>query len=146
MSDDKLKKYGQYISPDGNTTFEIIDTLGVPHPYCVTPKHVAYASDHCSGILSKDAIRAAEKEGAACDICRKKGEGILTVDEHGTALLVGVYDKDNRELNDMPELQEWLKPLCAVAEKDGFVGFAFKKATAPATKVVDVVAPPEQKE
>ena len=44
----KLKaRYGA--SEQGN--FAVIDTIGVPHPYMIGPKHVAYASDFRGGIL-----------------------------------------------------------------------------------------------
>lgn len=52
---------------------EIISALSVeainhkPHPYCITPKHVGYASDHHSGMLGDTAIEALEKnEGRGC--------------------------------------------------------------------------------
>jgi hypothetical protein len=94
---------------------------------------VAYAADHCGGRLTKEAIRAAEKEGAVCDICHKSGDRILSSDEHGSALLVDVYDKAGRELNDMQDLRDWLVSIKDQATKDGFVGFAFRKAKAPST-------------
>ena len=111
--DERLEKYPK------TEKFEIIDTIGMPHPYCITSEHVVYASDHCSGMLGKDAIIEAEKTGAKCGICKGK----LKYDEHKTALLVQVDDK--RELKDIPEIQKYLlecKPLC---EADGFEGFSF---------------------
>lgn len=58
--DEKLEKYGE--SECGN--FKVIDTIGVPHPYCIGPKHVGWASDHWNGMLGKDAILDAEEHGA----------------------------------------------------------------------------------
>lgn len=113
---EKIKNYPK------SDKFEVIDTIGVPHPYCITPKHVAYASDNCSGMLTAQAIRdSEEKARAKCGIC--KGE--LTYDEHEQALLVEVDDK--RELKDIPELKDYLLSIKEQAEQDGFAGFAFKQ-------------------
>ena len=114
MSEDKrLKKYPK------TKKFQIIDTIGTPHPYCITSGHVAEASDNHGGILGESAILSAEIKGIYCGTCKGK----LSYKEHETALLVEVNDK--RELKDIPELKKYLlkcKPLC---EKDGFAGFAF---------------------
>ncbi len=122
--EEKLKKYGK--SKEGN--FEVVDTIGVPHPYCITPKHVAVASDKFSGMLGDEAIRGAEEEGAICDICkklnRKNGNNILSYDEHKTALLVNC----KKELNDnKEEINQYLLSIKEMAIKDNFEGFAFKK-------------------
>jgi len=125
MTEDKLKKYGK--SKDGN--FEVVDTIGVPHPYCITPKHVAIASGKFFGILGGNAIREAEEEGAICDICkklnRKNGSNILSYDEHKTALLVKCKKelKDNKE-----EINQYLLSIKEMTIKDNFEGFAFKKS------------------
>lgn len=109
--DERLYKY------PSTKQFKIIDTIGVPHLYCITAKHLEY----CRGMyLNKEEIIHAESKGARCDICKGK----LSYDEHEIALLVEV--KDKRELKDIPELHGYLlecKPLC---ESDGFSGFAFK--------------------
>ena len=89
MDNEKLKKY------PSTDKFKVIDTIGVPHPYCITGKHVSYASDHCGGMLTKEAIIAAEEAGAKCDICRQQSEHggkILSYEEHEHALLVEVDD------------------------------------------------------
>lgn len=100
--------------------FRIKTTIGVPHPYCITPKHVAYAADHCGGMLGEDAIRESEKHGARCDICKGK----LKYEEHEQALVVGCkVDPKDKPVS----LQEWLKAIAPIAEKNGYVGFAFTK-------------------
>lgn len=114
--DDKLKSYPK------TDILKVIDTIGVPHPYCITPKHVAYASDHFCGLLSKDAIIQSEKHGAKCGICHGK----LSYEEHETALLVEVNHK--AELKDVPGLKDYLLSIKAKCESDGFAGFAFKQA------------------
>ena len=113
--DEKLEKYPK------TKQFRILDTIGVPHPYCITPSHVAYASDNCGGILGKEAILGAEKQGARCGSCR----GELSYEQHETALLVEVDDK--RELKDIPELKDYLLSIKTLCESDGFAGFAFKQ-------------------
>lgn len=113
--ENKLKKY------PFTKQFKVVDTVGVPHFYCITPKHVAYASDYCGGMLGKEAIKESEEHGAKCGIC--KGE--LSFDEHKQALLVEV--SDNRELKDIPELKKYLLRIKKMATKDNFAGFAFKQ-------------------
>lgn len=126
MDSTKLKeRYGA--SEHGN--FAVIDTIGVPHPYCITAQHVSHASDFCGGRLDQDAITAAERAGAKCGICHGK----LKYKEHETALLVSCRVDmvvDGERPDDIkvasPELHAYLlkvKPLC---EEDKYVGFAFK--------------------
>ena len=94
---DKLKSYPK------TEMFEIVDTICVPHPYCITSKHVVYSSDHYGGILDKRAIEEAEKHGAKCGVrgCR------LKYDEHETALVVQCStDKSLSEIE--KELEEYL--------------------------------------
>lgn len=117
MTADELKaRYGQ--SDGGN--FRIVDTIGVPHPYCIGPKHVTYAADHCGGMLGAAAIEAAEKHGAHCCICHGK----LAYAAHETALLV---ESKVEELNGNPELHAFLLKCKPLAEADHFAGFAFTR-------------------
>lgn len=105
--------------------FEVVDTIGVPHPYCIGPGHVGHAADNFSGILGQAAIESAEKAGIHCDICakahRKTGARILEYSEHEQALLVKVKIDDNNLL------KNYLLEIKDMAEKDGFSGFAFLK-------------------
>lgn len=101
--------------------FRITDTIGVPHPYCITPKHVTVASDYYGGILGTEAIKGAEARGAYCGTCR----GSLTFEEHKQALLVEV--DDNRDLNDIPELRDYLLACKNLAVAGNYEGFAFIK-------------------
>lgn len=117
--DKKLAKYPR------TEHFSIVDTIGVPHPYCITPKHVGYAADQFGGMLGTAAIEAAEAAGVACDICkrrkRKTGEAILSLAEHEQALLV------NCKIEDNDLLKAYLLECKPLAEADKFAGFAFKK-------------------
>jgi len=119
MSKDKLKKY------PSTKRFKIIDTLGVPHSYCITPKHVGYVSDHCGSLLNDYTIKEAEQHGAKCNICKGK----LAYDEHKQALLVEVNSKE--QLSKIKGLKKYLLSIKDRAIKDGYEGFAFiqKKET-----------------
>lgn len=119
-----MSKFKGNYPPSENGNFKIIDSIGVPHPYCVTGKHVAYAADHCCGMLSNDAIREAEKHGAKCDICRRAGK-ILTIDEHQQALLVECKADVTSAAE---ELKTWLLSIKDETVKNGYVGFAFIRA------------------
>lgn len=116
----KYKKYGK--SSKGN--FWIKDSIGVPHPYCITPKHLEYNDGM---YLTKESMKGAEAKGAVCDICKKlnrdKGTPILSIDEHEQALLVACKE----EIKDNKELKEYLLSIKDKATKDKFVGFAFMK-------------------
>ena len=120
MTKDQLaERYGASAS----NNFRVIDTIGVPHPYCITPRHIAHA-ERFGGSLSKECIESAEKSGAKCGVagCR------LAIGEHEQALLVGCEpEKELSALNqqEKEELQSYLlkcRPMCI---EDGFVGFAF---------------------
>jgi hypothetical protein len=108
--------------------FYIKDSIGVPHPYCITPKHVAEASDHHCGMLNEAAIEAAERKGATCGICRGK----LSYRQHEQAVLIGcraALKDEGGKVN--PELHQYLLKLKPLVE-DGkhFAGFAFADETA----------------
>lgn len=91
MENKIVERYGK--SEAGN--FLAVDTIGVPHGYCITSKHVSYAADHCCGILSAHSIEEAEKHGAVCGVC--KGE--LSYHDHKTGLLV-------RRVPSLPQSEE----------------------------------------
>lgn len=109
------------VSEQGN--FSIIDTIAVPHPYCITPEHVSYASDHCSGMLTAYAIEQAEKQGARCDIC--KGE--LSYSEHEIALVIECKLELSTQQGKGTELHNYLLALKDITEQNNFAGFAFKR-------------------
>lgn len=113
--DEKIAKY------PATEKFKIKDTIGVPHPFCITPKHVAHASDNHYGMLGKAVIEELEQKTKK-PLCGMKGCN-LWFHEHKQALLVEVDDK--RELKDIPELHPYLLSIKEQAEQDGFAGFAF---------------------
>jgi len=106
-------EYGQ--SEHGN--FKVIDTIGVPHPYCITERHVRIAADKFHGVLSDEAIRAVEKGVAKCGV---KGCN-LSYDEHETALLI----ECRQDIQDNDELHQYLLAVKDEAEANHYAGFAF---------------------
>lgn len=42
--------------------FSVVDSIPTTHAYCITAKHVNYASDNCSGILDEFSIKSGEKK------------------------------------------------------------------------------------
>ena len=109
-------------SQHGN--FEVVDSIGVPHPYCITPKHIAHASDRCGGILNETAIREAEQTGARCG-CRGCN---LPYDQHEQALLVKCHSDFQTDPQAEQELRDYLLAIKETTEQNGYVGFAFTKS------------------
>ena len=119
---EKVVKYGE--SKKGN--FVAWDTIGVPHPYCITPKHLT--GEHM--YLGEAEIKEAEeKHGAKCDICaravrERKQDKILSFKEHEQALLikcmVDVSKKEHKE--EQEELNQFAKGLISELEKDKIAG------------------------
>lgn len=107
-----LSEYGK--SKEGN--FRIIDTLTVPHPYCITSNHLKYSEIY----LDEYAIKEAEKHGVKCGICNK------TYSEHEKVLLVEC-DKDFDDGKD--ELHSFLLSIKDKATKNGYIGFSFIKSS-----------------
>lgn len=99
-----------------------IERVGMPHPYCLTPKHVAHASDHFCGVLTAESIRDAEKHGARCDICKQRGEN-LSYEQHESPLTLFLAVPQNKDLNAVPGLHAYL--LAVKKAELGVEGFAF---------------------
>jgi len=116
---EKLKeRYGK--SKHGN--FFVTDTIGVPHLFCITPKHVETASDHFSGMLDSAAIEHLERTGRPS--CGMRGCNLMYA-EHEQALLVHC-SLDMKKGNQVhPELQDYLLASKEEAEEDNYAGFAF---------------------
>ena len=104
--------------------FEVVDTIGVPHPFCITHHHVGWAADRFSGRLGKEAIQALEASKGGRPSCGVPGCN-LTFDQHEQALLVRCGVKDD-EL-----LRAYLLGIKDQCEKDGYAGFAFLDGTTP---------------
>lgn len=118
---------GEYgISAQGN--FYIDDIIGVPHPYCIGAKHVSFAADNYSEILSKECIEDAESHGIYCDICKQisnRGGTPLSYAQHETALVVKCKADFKKHKEYEKELQDYLVKCKDECEKNGYAGFAF---------------------
>ena len=119
--DDKTSPYGK----SSQSNFWIEGDIGVPHPYCITAGHVAFASDHHSGMLGEFAIEQAEKNGITCGAKDEFGYRCrLPFRQHEKAVLVHCLEEPNKN----EELKEYLLSIKDQITKDGYVGFAFVKA------------------
>ena len=101
--------------------FEVTETIGVPHPFCITAKLVTWTAKNHNGRLTDNAIREAERQ-SMFPLCGVKGCS-LKYDEHKQALAVLCKTKDN----DL--LQTYLKSIVEQCEKDGFAGFVLVDGT-----------------
>jgi hypothetical protein len=122
---DKLEALKAALPQSEQGNFYIKDSIGVPHPYMITSKHVVYASDHHSGMLGEAAIKGAERNGHYCGICKGK----LKYEQHEQAVVIGckidTQDPDDATKGH-PELHAYLLALKPLIEADKyFVGFAF---------------------
>lgn len=127
MNENQLPKLSELPQPPKGVVFSLqrVDKISLPHPYCITPRHVAWAADHFGGSLSADAIRDAEKHGARCDICAKSNRGILPYDQHETQTTLFVKVPQNRDLNNIPGLHQYLFQNKQTFIDKGIGGFAF---------------------
>lgn len=138
MTEEKIKLQKKYGS-SSKDNFKVIDTIGVPHPYCISNKHLEFND---SMYLGKEQIERMEKEHpdqVMCDICKKannkNGDQILKFSEHKQALLVqckqdmtvGKPDKDGK-VKANPELHKYLLSIKDKATKDHYEGFTFLDA------------------
>ena len=122
MNKELLVVYGE----SEHHNFRIIDSIGIPHPYCITVKHLKYNS---SIYLN---IEEAESKGAVCGICKNihrkhPDKPILSYKEHREALLVECDIEINLDGKTPPELQDYITNIKDIAKKNGYVGFAFIK-------------------
>jgi hypothetical protein len=120
---DKTKSKTESYPKSEFDNFYIKDTIGVPHPYCITPKHVAHAADNFFGMLDENAIISAEKSGARCGMrgCN------LSYAEHEQALLVACRKDFKTDEDAKNELHQYLLSIKQQCTDDGYAGFAFIK-------------------
>lgn len=109
----EINKFG--MSKDKN--FKVKNSIGVPHPYCITPRHLNYGN----GILNKEAIKEAEENKVFCGTCK----GDLSFEEHKQALIISCKLNVKKDKKAEKELNKYLNKIKDKAEKKGYVGFAF---------------------
>lgn len=105
--------------------FKAIDTISIPHPFCITSKHVKHAADNFGGILSEEAMQDYDKRNP-----NKKSCGIggcdLKYAKHETALVILI--KTGQDLKTLEkELKEYLLECNPICIKDGYAGYAFHR-------------------
>lgn len=114
MSED-LKKKWQAKPPEGFEVHDVTTANHKPHPFCISSRHIAHASDHYCGRLGEESMRAAPCGMRGCN---------LSYDEHTSDLVM--FLKLTRSMTSK-EAQESLKPICDEVEADKIDGFAFIK-------------------
>lgn len=114
---EKLKKYPK----SKNENFYVKDKISVPHPYTITVKHIAFASDNYRGILGEEAIREGEKNNIKCGHKNCK----LSFSEHEQALLIACKKDFNSDDEAKKEIKQYLLSIKGICENDGFAGFSF---------------------
>ena len=130
MTDEKYTKYGE----SENNNFRIIDSIVVPHPYCITPKHLEYSRSIYLDIEGAEKRSREEhpndsRKWAVCDTCKRlyklgKIPKILSWSEHQKAVLV----ECDAEIENNKELHQYLLKLKEQVTQDGYAGFAFVKS------------------
>jgi hypothetical protein len=119
----KVATIDDFPTPPEGSAFRLrkVTTISQPHPYCITGRHIVHAADKWGGRLGAAAIESAERGGAHCGWkgCQ------LPYDEHtsDTALVIEV--DDNRDLNKVVGLQEYLLLIKEKAQELNVDGFAF---------------------
>lgn len=104
-----------------------LEKISMPHPYVITPRHVAIAADKYSGLLGVEAIEGAEKEGVGCgwrgDRLESRCQLPYKKHDQPLTLFVEVPKDGQRDLNSIQGLGKW---LCETKELGlGIEGFAF---------------------
>jgi hypothetical protein len=113
------------------TIFEVIDTIGVPHSYMITEKHVAFTSDHFNGMLSEAAITAGEKQRIHCG---QKG-CTLTYHQHEQAALIQCTTSGTLQDHHI-ELNEYLNSIKDLLVQDNFAGVLFTQKI-PTAEIIE---------
>lgn len=120
-----------------------IEKVCIPHPYCITPKHLKYNKGMCLNIEEAEERSRLlnpndSRKWAVCDICRireRRGlqDKILSYKEHETqkTLFVEVEDNSREGLTKNKKIFKYLRRIKQICEKLGIQGFAF-----PQKKVV----------
>jgi len=122
-------------APESDAVFSLakVEALCMPHPYCITPKHLEYNDGM---YLTRESMAKAELKGAVCDICKKAVRAgrqpfILKIDAHTESRTLFIEVPDNKDLNAVTGLVTYLNRVKHECELLGIDGFAFpvKEAT-----------------
>jgi hypothetical protein len=120
-------KLEDFPAPPPGAVFSLarVQTITRPHTYMIGARHVVFAADHASGMLSAETIRRAEDAGIHCEICNKQRH-YLTYDEHVSedVLLIAIPEHMT-DLMLVPGLHAYLLSIKDDAERLGITGFGF---------------------
>ena len=117
-NEDLTKKYGGLIG-DPFTVHGVQHCNHKPHPFMIGPRHVAYAADHCGGMLGKEVM---EKIGCAMTDYKHGPRCDLPLSQHTSDHVL--FLKLTRNCTNAEAAQA----LCAIKETmiaDGLDGVAF---------------------
>jgi hypothetical protein len=116
MDKEKIIQQAQQIIEGVFKVLSIDNVNHKPHPYCIGPKHLKYASDRHSNVLSEDVIREGEKKGVYCAVpgCT------LDYDEHtsNTVMMIQLVRHAHTD-----EVQELLNKVNKVIDGTGIEGY-----------------------
>ena len=127
FNEELIKIYGR----SSKGTFGVVDTWPEKHPYCIGNKLVSFAAERFGGMLTEDAIRAAEKEKSIyCATCERafKDRDIdqpMDFDEHLSGLLIQCLQKPSNDNEYGKELTAYMKECIKMEhfKKQKYVGF-----------------------
>jgi hypothetical protein len=88
-----------------------------PHPFCIGTKHVAYASEHCNGILGVEAMRSAPCAMQEGSYPRRMCG--LSYDEHTHETVLMLRPLRDMENEDAASVLTLIKPLLEEHKIDG---------------------------
>jgi len=113
------ERYSQLPLPPEGSGFKLkdVDTIAVPHPFMITPTHVAYASKH-GGVLDEHNITYS---GGRCGMKNCQ----LKFSEHKSQVTASIEVPQNRDLNAVEGLHAYLLSIKDKAVELGIEGFAF---------------------
>jgi hypothetical protein len=104
--------------PPVGSSFKLdkVDTVVLPHPFMITPKHVEYAADRCGGVLDAEALSKAPCGIKGCQ---------LSSNDHKPMVSLFIRVPQNRDLNAIEGLRAYLLAIKEKATELGIDGFAF---------------------
>lgn len=111
-------KFSKYLKTD---KFKVVDSITLPHTYCMGNKVLGYISTNFNGKDIRKAVETYEKVFGPS--CTEEGCN-LTIEEHVLALAIEV-DTDDEEIQMTPGLFEYLNSITDMAKKSGVKGFVY---------------------
>jgi len=124
MSETILPSVSDLPAPPENSSFFLVEIkeITLPHPFVIGGQHIAIASDHFLGMLTKEAVEFAEVRGVRC----QHTGCLLKYAEHET-MIAGIIAIVNRpeNLSEVEGLHDYLLAIKDKAQELNIYGFAF---------------------